>query len=88
MLITYKQDCTFTRQNTATDNRIKAEYACMKSRYSPQNEKTTTHALANCNLSLHEIKPLITLRSLRFRRGELKVTFTRPLQLKGYLYER
>ena len=25
---------------------------------------------------------------LRFRKGELKVTFTRPLQLKDHLYER
>ena len=34
------------------------------------------------NLKVLEMGPL------RFRKGELKVTFTRPLKLKGDLYER
>ena len=34
------------------------------------------------NLKILEMGPL------RFRKGELKVTFTRPLKLKGHLYEK
>ena len=41
-------------------------------------------------LAMRKIRPLMVLEiwPLRFRKGELKVTFTRPLQLKGHLYKR
>ena len=55
---------------------------CPKGIIQPLDPHYTARNKTFNNLKLLEMGPL------RFRQGELKVTFTRPLQLKGHLYER